>query len=263
MRKRFKKSSSGRLIKILLLIVVILVAALVFVLSRSSLFTIKKIDILAKDIPCVDENQLKVSSELLGQNFFLVNFENIAKNLKDKFFCIRDINLSYVFPSKVQLKISARQPAAALVLLKDKEATISSVLENFATPSAEESLDVYLVDNEGVIFSKNIGDLALPNIFVYNSNFSLGKKAGDKAENSLKILDKVKTFGLNVKTTTVLDNFFIIFSYPKLVFRLDNAVETQVASLQLILAEAKIGLKELEFIDLRFDKPIVRFAPKK
>lgn len=263
-RVRNKKSPSGYLIKISLFIACILIVTLVFVANRSDLFTLKKIDLTAEDIPCVDEGKLKNSSGLLGQKLYLTNFEKVARNLKDKFICIKNIDLAYVFPDKVRIKASGRKSVAALVLLKDKEATMSSFLENIATPSAEESSDVYLVDNEGVIFKKSTGDLSVPNIYIYDSNFSLGKKPeSSNTEDSLKILNKVKTFGLDIRSAVILDNFFIIFSYPKVVFRLDSRIETQIASLQLILAEAKIDLKELEFIDLRFDKPIIRFAPKK
>lgn len=253
----------------------VLIAILVFLLIRSGLFTIKEIDIVAKDIACADEKQLKNSSGLLGQNFFLANFKKTAKNLEDRFICIRDIKLSLVFPDKIKIEASGRQPVAVLALLQNKEASPSSFLENMATPSAEESEDAYLIDSEGVIFSKDTGGVNIPNIFTKGLNLSLGKKTqSKKVEDSLKILEKVKTFGLDVKMSTILDNFFIIFSYPKIAFRLDDRVDIQVASLQLILSEAKINrrtiptevgrdFKELEFIDLRFDKPIVKFAPKK
>ncbi len=262
-RKKSKKRSSGRLIKISLLVVFILIGVLVFVLSKPGLFTIKKIDIVTQNISCVDGNQLKNSSGLLGQNFFLANFNNITKNLKEKFICVKDINLSLDFPDKIKIQAIGRQPVALLMLLKDKEATISSFLENVATPSAEPSSEAYLIDDEGIIFSKDTGRFNIPNIFIKDLDLSLGKKPRDKTEDSLKILAGVKTFGLDVKTAMILDNFFIIFSYPRVIFRLDNRIDIQLASLQLILAEAKIDFKELEFIDLRFDKPIVRFAPKK
>ena len=63
-----------------------------------------------------------------------------------------------------------------------------------------------------------------------------------------------------------MDNYLIVFPQvdnPKVFFRLDNEIDLQLASLQLILEKAKIDERILEFIDLRFDKPIVRFAPKK
>ncbi len=262
-RNKGKKGSTGRLIIISLALILILMGGLAFVIVRSDLFTIKKIEIAAKNITCADENQLKNSSGILGQNFFLINFKNIAGSLKDKFFCIGSINLSYVFPNQIKIEANGREAVAILVPLKVNEATSSSSLENIATPSAGESLDSYLVDNEGVIFSKDGVGENLPSIFARDLNLSLGKKPAGNIVVSLKILEKSKQFGLDVKTAEILDNFFILFTFPKVIFQLDGEIDLQIASLQLILSKAKIDLKELEFIDLRFDKPIIRFAPKK
>ena len=79
-------------------------------------------------------------------------------------------------------------------------------------------------------------------------------------------MDAVKKMGISVNESFLNDSFFIIkdeTSVIKVIFRLKNEVDIQLASLQLILDKAKIDEKELEFIDLRFDKPVVRYAPKK
>ena len=83
---------------------------------------------------------------------------------------------------------------------------------------------------------------------------------------SLQILRAVKKLGFDSLTTQILDNFFLIYPTslsPKVIFRLDQRIDVQIASLQLILEKAKMYSESLEFIDLRFDKPIVKFAPKK
>ena len=242
-KRKSKKRFSGNWTKIYWVIPILFVSSLVFVVFKWGLLNITQVEISNSQLECTDETQIRNSTNIIGHNVFLINFENIKKNLKAKFICIRNVDLSLVFPNKIKIKISGRQPVATLMLLQNKEASSSSILENIATPSAMESQDAYLI--------KDV-------------NLSLGKEPeGDNTKNSLKILDKVKTFGLDVKTSVVLDNFFIIFSYPRVIFLLDDRVDVQIASLQLILAEAKIDLKELEFIDLRFDKPIVKFAPKK
>jgi len=251
-KRKSKKRFSGNWTKIYWVIPILFVSSLVFVVFKWGLLNITQVEISNSQLECTDETQIRNSTNIIGHNVFLINFENIKKNL------------SLVFPNKIKIKISGRQPVATLMLLQNKEASSSSILENIATPSAKESQDAYLIDSEGVIFSKSTGRFNIPNIFIKDVNLSLGKEPeGDNTKNSLKILDKVKTFGLDVKTSVVLDNFFIIFSYPRVIFLLDDRVDVQIASLQLILAEAKIDLKELEFIDLRFDKPIVKFAPKK
>lgn len=129
---------------------------------------------------------------------------------------------------------------------------------------------------KGWFFSKNIGSLDIPKLYLYNSKISLGQELGASINNALKILSKTKTFGVDAEKSWVIDNFLITdtTSKSRVIFKLNDKVDIQIASLQLILAEAKINHRtiptepgidsnKLEFIDLRFDKPIVRFAPKK
>lgn len=234
------------------------------------MFTVKQVEIDTSQLACVEENQLRNALGLLGQNFLMLDQKKLTKNLKEKFICIGDVNLSRVFPDKVGIKITARQPVATLVALKEKEASLSSLIENIATPAAKLIKDSYLVDNEGVIFSKNTSDADIPRIYAYDLEISLGKKLENNLiDNSLKILERIKTFGINVIEAWISDGVFIVlgdsgtFFRGKIIFDLEGRIDIQLASLQLILAEAKIDLKELEFIDLRFDKPIVRFVPEK
>ena len=80
--------------------------------------------------------------------------------------------------------------------------------------------------------------------------------------NIIKIFDKTKSLGIEIKQAWLRENILVTETIPKMIFKLDN-VDSQLASLQLILSEAKIESKELEIIDLRFDKPVIKFAPEK
>lgn len=256
MRGKIGKPNLGLISACLVLIILF---ALVI---RSNILTIKSVDIQTQNVSCTDSSQIKNLSKLLGQNFFLVSSDPIQENLKKKFICIKNINLSKSFPNKVKLEVFGREPVALLLNLK--EATVSALVENIATPSAEQAADRYLIDTEGMVFSKDLDSQTLPEIYLLKPNLSLGP-ADDSILIVLKILEKVKTFGLNVGDSLILNNFLVIFpeiSQPKIIFRLDN-LDSQIASLQLILKIAKIDASQLEFIDLRFDKPIVRIAPKK
>lgn len=261
-RKKTRKYPVGRLIK-LLIVVIILISFPLFIISKFSPFIIKKIEVVRNNISCVDDNQLIYSSGLMGKNLLFPHFKNVEKNLKEKFICIRNINFSLFFSNEVKMKVDGRQPAASLFLLQSKEASVSSSLENIATPSAQQTQGIYSIDNEGVVFAKDAAVGNLPGIFLYEGAVFLGTKAVGNLENSLKILNGAKKLGLDIKISSIFDDILILFSYPRIVFKLDGKIDMQLASLQLILTEAKIDLKELEFIDLRFDKPLVRFAPKK
>lgn len=265
-KRKHKSRFSNNLFKLFVIFFILLVFASILTIVEVKLFSVKKIDVKSGRLDCVNENQLKDSSQVLQKNFFLLDVSRTEDNLKKKFFCIKSVVISKSLPDKIKITVSGRQGFAAMVSLKDKPASISSLIENTSTSSAGQVQGSYLVDDEGVVFSKQAGDLDLQKIYVYNSVISLGKKLETTVLNSLKILNRIKDFGMVVKQGWIIDELFLVDSGdsgPKVVFHSSDNIDVQLASLQLILAEAKIDLKKLEFIDLRFDKPIVRFAPKK
>lgn len=255
--------------------VVLFLILLLSLLFKSGFFNIKKIEITGKDSNCISQDQLIASSQIIGRNLFSLDTINLTKKIEGKFICIKEITLSKILPNRIKAEVWYRQPKATLITLKDNEASASSILENIATPSANQSQTAYLMDDKGVVFSKDVQNLSIPKIFLYDPNLFLGKREEEnRTKNILKILNKAEIFGLDINTTMISGNYFIIFSTPKVIFKLDNNVDTQIASLQLILKIAKInrrtvptevGIDEsnLEFIDLRFDKPIIKIAPKK
>lgn len=265
-RRKSRQRKPVGILKYFLIACLFLIFLVVFVL-KDKLFIVGQIEVTANQVGCTSSDQIKNSSSLLGQSFFALDERKITKSLLEKFICIKSINLSKTLPDKIDLKVTGRDPAAILISLKSKSASASSLIENTATPSAQDVADAFVVDGEGVIFAKDTEKLNIPKVYLYDLSLSLGKKLkGDFISNVLKILDKVKTFGETIKESWVSDDIFLINSDThslKIVFRLDDKTEIQLASLQLILTEAKINLKQLEFIDLRFDKPIVKFAPKK
>lgn len=246
-----------------------------FLFLRSNIFTISSVDVHAEKIACADLNQIKDSANLLGQNFLTLNSEKVEKDLKKKFLCIRSVTASRDFPSRVKLSVFGREPAAILVAIDSQEATQSAVLERFseiqATASAQEQGSNFLIDEEGVIYSDNIEQINLSEgrtrIYISGLNLTLGQKLTESPiQNTLKILEKVKAFGVDVKEAKIYSkNILLINAMPKMIFKLDDKIDIQIASLQLILMKAKInrGTVPLEFIDLRFDKPVVKIAPKK
>lgn len=264
-RRKLQKKFAGSFLKIALLGIIVLVFSLIFFSIRSGWFTIKQVEVETTEVGCASYDQLKNASGLLGQNFFLINSSKIVGNLQKKLFCIKSAVVSKRFPDQVKLQVWGRQPFAVFISLKEKEASLSSLLLNIASPAAEQIESVYTVDNEGAVFSEDV-KIASPKVYMYNLKTSLGGKLADAGISALKILDKVKTLGINVDSSWIYDDLFIVIPNtvkPKIIFRLNNSTDVQLASLQLIFLEAKIDLKDLVFIDLRFDKPLIKAAPKK
>ncbi len=211
-------------------------------------------------INCTTSEQIKDSSKIWGQNIFFINKKYLEKFLKDNFFCIKNINISRNIPDSIKIDVKGREAVAKLVLL-NWEASASSLIDATATPSAQQFGETFLVDDEGIIFSKDFMDITKIN--VVNGNLSLGMKVNDFIISSLKTLSGLKRMGINPSGMTLIDNFLVIDGTPKVIINLSRSIDTQIASLQLILNKAKIDDVNMDFIDLRFDKPVAKFAPKK
>ncbi len=263
-RKKLKlnqKRSTKLAIPIAGFILILLILGLL--IFRTGLFNIKKIEI-DKDLDCANTDLLKDVSKLLGKNILFVDSTNSIKNIKEKFICVKAINFSKNFPDKVKLDVLEREPKVKLLIL-NKVATAAANLENIATPSAKVVQTTYLADEE-IIFAKDLNQASDSQIYIQDSDLSLGKNINDLIKKSLDILNQIKTFGLDTQTTQITDKSLVIFptdSQPKILFSLEKDNNLQIGSLQLIFKKAKIDKESIEFIDLRFDKPILRLAPKK
>lgn len=257
--------------KILFVILLVAILSLGLLSLRSNLFIIRSVDVYLDKIECADETQIRDSSLLYGQNLILLNPSKVINDLKNNFLCIRDIQISRNFPegvfsNQVSIFASGREPKAIILVSKEKEATESGI-ENIATPSARihEVISSFLVDDQGILFAKEANLSNIPKIYYYG-DLTLGQTSTQSILDTLRILEKIKLYGLEIQETEVRDDLFLIYpnpGVPRIVFRLEENFDTQLASLQLIFNQAKIDENVLEFIDLRFDKPVVRLAPKK
>ena len=243
--------------KIILALFLIILILLILMFFKSDFFKVHLVDISLNKINCADQKTIKEKSEVLNKNIFLLDGKKINDNLKNKFICIQDVKLEKNLPSKIKLDIQGREAVAQLLSISGFEASASSLIENTATPSALQITDTSLVDSEGVIFSKETS-LSQPKIYIYG-----GKLEDEYLIKTLSILKALRDLQLDNTIVYVFNHLLVTQSKPKIIFRLDGEKNIQIASLQLILQKAKIDDKELEVVDLRFDKPIVRFAPKK
>ncbi len=304
----WKKKNRGKSFKVaskrnLLYLTIILFFIAAFFVVRSNILIIKTIEIQTEKIGCTDKDKVEESVNLSGRYLYSVDEKKLAAELKNKYLCVKTVTLSKILPDKVKISVLGREPAVAAISLKDKEATQSSIAEDLkeASSSAQFSFnpsgfkEKFLVDNEGIVYSATIEQTSVPLVFISGFNLILGQKLeGQLINNTLKILEKVKSFGIEVKEVKIYpQEILLIMGEPRLIFRVDERVDEQIASLQLILQTAKINRGTIspsernrgtispsernrgtisqgeedsqaaELIDLRFDKPIVKFAPNK
>lgn len=231
---------------------------------KTKILEVSEVAVEMQMINCATESGVREHANVVGQNILLINKNSLKKKLSDKFPCIKSVQIIRSFPGKVSIEVLGREGAAILLVLKTKEASPSvSLDEAIATeaayfdPNSEEVVASQLLDSEGMVISSDTNNLNYPKIY------SQERIEGILLLNALKVLIKLKNFGIEVAEAKIYStNVLFTGIKPKMIFSLEN-VDLQLASLQLILNQAKIDEENIEFIDLRFDKPIVRFAPKK
>lgn len=251
MRHRHHAKFIGKKLYILAGFVIIAVTVI-----NIKFITIQKINI-SGNVSCIQDPNLLQTKKLLWQNFFLINTKEFETDIQNKYICVGKIKIKKQFPNNIQIEILERQPELTIINI-DSEASESAIILNSLTASAS----FFLADNEGVLFSVSKRD-DLPKIYLKN-NAKLGQKIEKiLIQKILEVLSKIKIFGLTPVTSLLNpDNTYFVYSNPKIYFDLKGNLDFQLASLQLILKTAKIDT-DIEFIDLRFDKPVVRLAPKK
>ncbi len=271
-----RKSKKG----LILLLAIFSVAFIGIIFLKFNLLNVNQAEVKSDQIDCATSDELKDLAGLLGQNILFIDEVSIEKKIKDKFLCVRNIDLKRNLPGKVTLEIYGRRPVAILIEVKevDKistgsgEASLSAKEARLPDGQASASSlfnfygsgEPFLTDNEGVIFAKKEVS-GIPRIYFEGISLSVGKKLEEEViKNALKILERIKIFGVEIKEAKIYSqNTLLVNGVPKMIFSLDPNLDLQLAALQLLLEQAKISEERMEFIDLRFEKPIVKYAPKK
>lgn len=266
-RRRF----SSWVLKILIILIVLVVVAGGFFFLTSNFFYIKYLDVQTERVNCTSTEDLKNTSQILDRSIFFLDKQIVEDKLRKRYVCVKGISLSPEFPNRIKMQVFGRTPVFQLLRLPEKEPSSSAVFEDFLNKDSSESAkenskikDKYLVDEEGVLFSKDeIG--SLKKLYFFDDSLTLGQKLDQNIfENYQEVIKKLAVLAIASEEAKIYSNKYLLYNAkPKLIIDLSGNINTQLASLQLILSRAKIEGKEMEFIDTRFENPIVKYAPKK
>ncbi len=283
-----KKQSSGKTIRFTLVKVVLaffLVCLIIVILLQSDLLNVKSVIIKNEGQieSCIDQNQLDYKTSLQNQKLFFVNAEKIKNDLTKRFACLSDVKIVRKFPQTIELILIGRVAKANIITGKyqlpiedfSPEATASTQASFFQIDLNNLANEqVFLTDEDGILFktipSKN---QLLPEIFLINKDFKLGDKIGDGyIKKTLEIIQKLNQLSTDIKTIKIIEKRLEIEAEEQIIFSLEKDYLEQLASLQLILQKAKMNsgdsgkekdLKIIEMVDLRFEKPVVRYLKRK
>lgn len=266
----------------------LLSSLLVIIFFKFNPLTIQKVDINTGNIDCLNSFNSQKELNLIGQNIFFTNENELIKKLIVKYPCVKDITIKKESFNKVSVSFLPRTPlvyvsdmivesspsAEFAFLTSLQEATPSSTTAlldwSFVTREPNGSL---VADKDGWIFKQSTRDqslnqgnlLNLPLLFLTDYEIRLGKQIkNDILSKVVLVLAKLPPLGIEINNIKMLvqNDDLLVSSNPKLVFSLRKDTLKQLISLQLILQKAKIDEKVAETVDLRFDKPVIKFVKK-
>lgn len=247
----------------------ILIVGAVLVL-RFNFLTVKEVKVNLSGVSCLSAEQLKAQTNLLAKNILLINQTEIEKSITEKYPCVASVTIIRQFPGQVDLKVLGRMPLVKLssytpldLSTLESSPSSSSALLDWTFPETSAST-LLVADKNGFVFSDkntaNLTNLLIP------AQVKVGQfyQADLFPQLNLVLVKLATILSLNPSNLELkLDQDNLLVKNPfKIVFSLDSNVEVELASLQLILDKAKIDNRIINSVDLRFNKPVVIYAPQ-
>ncbi len=248
-----------------------LIVALGIALVESGLLIVKTPTLLSRDPSCFNQQDLVKIKDLKNANLLNLNKQSISQQILSNYLCVGAVNFKTSFPNKLTIEVLTRMPVYKVTsLLRDptesSPSSQSAILTNIvAEAQIAPSNGQFLVDQTGLLYSSQTTSFNSLEIKIFADNFKLGSYLRPSDLQSIaKTLDKIKFFNLQSQLRLIDQDWFILtFANQQIVaFNLQNNIEKQLASLQLILEQNKIDSKVINVIDLRFDKPILTYAKR-
>ncbi len=204
-------------------------------------FTVKKIEVTGK--PTLNLNGL---SNLRNKKLLFLSAGNEEKNLLAANPNLKKIRIVKQFPNSLFIFVEENSYIAAIKL----------------------NSGYGYLDAEGkVVRKKKEIEPGVPIITFYQYFDYSALQSGERLNyieliTALFFLKSTKDLGLNVESIDISGSSMIVFNLKdevKLRFTSEKSKEKQLHDLERIVGQFKIEAKAFKILDLRFDKPVVRF----
>lgn len=255
-----------RIISTLLISLLAIIA--LFFLLKSDFFKIDTISCFVNDTPCSGEVWTKLLSLSVGKNVLFLSPKTLTEEIQKNFPDVDGVMIKKTLPNKLNFELKAREAIAVIVQEAQPQFKAATESAQISTSSAEGKpvflgKDFFIVDKTGVVFKKADSSFDLPIILISDiGEINLGQKVPtDPLVQSITLVTLLSKLDLKPEILKVSEGTVLAWlaGGPKAAFSLKKELPSQVGSLQLILSRAKIEGKTPEVIDLRFDKPVVKF----
>lgn len=185
-------------------------------------------------------------SYLKEENIFKLNLKEIADQINKKYPSYRIVRLSKQLPDTVIIELKKRQPIAYLRLIH-----------------------YWGIDEEAVLIElKEVPQSSLPVIYGLDaklSNLKLGQRIQlTEVSQALEFIKKIKSKkfleSYNLKKIYVANLKDMKFFIDGLEIRIGEDIDKGLKLLELLLPELKKDFPKIEYVDLRFKEPVVKYA---
>lgn len=177
-------------------------------------------------------------TQVRGKNVLFIDTRELQKNIEANYYTVADISIKKKIPSTLIFTYKPRRPVAQLV----------------------HNNQYFLIDAHGFIFAVVNNPASVPIIDSQTGIPAIGMIFEDTYKNVFIFLNALNGSGTVVSSVTIAYPTKIIFKSDELEIVSDNkGDEKRVASLQMLLNGLKIEGRRPTYVDVRFDKPVVRF----
>jgi len=255
----------------------ILLLSSIYLIFRSDLFLIHRIDIKGDIQDCSSEDEITRNLDILGRSLVFLNELKSVSELKSGIACIGEVEIKKKWPDKVVVEIKKRKGIAILSRTRiaglmpevsaSSQATLSANLMQIATTSSinMQDGDLFLVDNNGFVLKRTASISGYPKIDISKKiNFKIGEQIKDRAIlTAINFLAVSSSLDFKISGGQINQNDKIIIFLDdgmQIILAKDKDAKNQAVSLQAIIREAKIEGEKLKSVDFSFDKPVLQMV---
>lgn len=205
----------------------------------NNLFSIKKIEIVS------DKKDFIGIQELKKSNLIFISEKEIKELIFKKNPSADKVGIEKKYPATLVLKINIEKPVVNLVT----------------------SQGYFYLSSQGEILSKSkTSDNKIPIINYYQKLNFQSYQSGDfltfkDIKSTLYLIKEVSDLNINIDNVDINGVNMILFNLDdkKIIFSSEKDTKLQVYQLQQIVRQFKVEGRQFKEIDLRYDKPVVRY----
>ncbi|HUW21977.1 MAG TPA: hypothetical protein VMW41_04945 [Candidatus Bathyarchaeia archaeon] len=254
----------------LILIITSFTFLIVYLFTNTDILRIKKLDCYLDNRRCSQEIWAGIYNLVSGRLSLALSGDWLGAKIQKIFPQYKNEKVEVKFPDRLVVNLSEGLPVAIAVfdfsgnLTFNREINLKQIETSFYQAKSISNVR-WLVDERGVVYSEAEENNSLPRMLIkikepisLSSGSSLADLSFPPFWEIIQVLSDVN-LPLKYGYIETQSGQMMVFSPDwRAIFSFNNT-DFQVDSLQLILSRAKIEGKVPQLIDLRFEKPIVKY----